>query len=342
MSIPKKPLQNILISRTDSIGDVVLTLPVATALKKMFPGITIGFLGSSYTKSVVSCCASVDVFIDKNEFLSQDVRIAGQRPEAILHVFPVKEIAQRAKALGIPLRIGTTNRLYHWFYCNQLTQLSRKNSELHESQLNLKLLRSLGLTHEYSLQEIPDLYHFTKIPNLDPTFFELLHPHKFHVVLHPRSQGSAREWGITNFIQLIQQADPEKFQFFITGTAKEREGLQELFDTVGNLVTDLTGKMPLDQLIAFIAHIDGLVANSTGPLHIAAALGKHALGIYPPIRPMHPGRWAPIGQHARYFVASAPCEQCRKKPSGCICMQSITPSSVLKALEEALLLRNSL
>ena len=35
----------IILSRTDSIGDVVLTLPMAAALKQSFPGCTVVFLG---------------------------------------------------------------------------------------------------------------------------------------------------------------------------------------------------------------------------------------------------------------------------------------------------------
>ncbi len=43
----KKLPVNIIISRTDSIGDVVLTLPVAAVLKKYFPEIKIGFMGKA-------------------------------------------------------------------------------------------------------------------------------------------------------------------------------------------------------------------------------------------------------------------------------------------------------
>ena len=45
--------QTIAISRTDSIGDVVLTLPVCVWLKKKFPDIKIIFFGSTYTKPVI-------------------------------------------------------------------------------------------------------------------------------------------------------------------------------------------------------------------------------------------------------------------------------------------------
>src|SRR5258708_7393214 len=136
----KQVPDNIIISRTDSIGDVVLTLPVAGILKKYFPGIKIGFLGRSYTRPVIEASQYVDDFIDAKDFLNSDVTVCGQRPQAILHVLPAPAIALRAKKQAIPLRIGTTNRPYHWFSCNTLVKLSRKNSLLHEAQLNLKLL----------------------------------------------------------------------------------------------------------------------------------------------------------------------------------------------------------
>jgi len=50
------------------------------------------------------------------------------------------------------------------------------------------------------------------------------------------------------------------------------------------------------EFVSFIAHADGMIAASTGPLHIAAAMNKIALGIYAPMRPIFPTRWAPLGK----------------------------------------------
>ncbi len=98
-------------------------------------------------------------------------------------------------------------------------------------------------------------------------------------------------------------------------------------------VINLTGQLSLDELISFIGNTDGLVAASTGPLHIAAALGKKAIGIYAPMRPIHPGRWAPIGEHASYLVWDKACNNCRKS-FDCECIRSITPEDVVKQLVE--------
>ncbi|MEX6688916.1 glycosyltransferase family 9 protein [Danxiaibacter flavus] len=324
---------NILISRTDSIGDVVLTLPVAAVLKKHFPEMKIGFIGKKYTKPVIESCTYVDEFIDAEDFLTREVTICGKKPQAILHVFPTTGIAERAKALKIPLRIGTRNRLYHWYTCNELVRLSRKKSDLHESQLNLKLLEFFGINKTYSLDEISELFGMNKLETLHPSFKALIDPSKYNLILHPKSQGSAREWGLHNFATLIKILDPSKFNIFVSGTAKERALLDPLFNEAGDLFTDLTGKMDLSQFIPFIKACDGLIANSTGPLHICAAVGREAIGIYPPMRPIHPGRWAPVGKHVHVFVEHKFCDDCKKTKHVCHCMLGIRPDSVRAMLE---------
>ena len=331
----KNYLENIIISRTDSIGDVVLTLPVAKALKDKFPGITIAFLGKQYTKPVIEACENIDQFIDEKEFLINEVLIKGKKPAAILHVFPASTIAKRASKLKIPLRIGTTNRLYHIYTCNKLVKLGRKNSDLHEAQLNLQLLRPFGIDTIFSLEEIAGMMGLANIPTLKPEFSSLISAGKFNLILHPKSQGSAREWGLDNFSELISMLDKNRFQIFISGTEKERSLLLELLEKQGQYVTDISGKMDLDQFIAFIDHCDGLVANSTGPLHIAAALGKYAFGIYAPMRPIHPGRWAPVGKNAQYFVLNKECNDCRKNENECHCIQEVPPQWIFNALEKA-------
>ncbi|MBG9375439.1 glycosyltransferase family 9 protein [Panacibacter sp. DH6] len=326
---------NIIISRTDSIGDVVLTLPVAAVLKKHFPAIKVAWLGKAYTKPVINACKYVDEFIDVEDFYSKPVDVCGEAPQVILHVFPLASIAKRAKEIGIPLRIGTTNRLYHWTTCNKLVRLSRKKSDLHEAQLNLKLLEALGIYENLQIENLVPLFGLQQLQELKSEFRALIDEHKFNVILHPKSQGSAREWGLENFVKLVHLLDQNRYNIFISGTPKERGSLQPLFDAVGNLVHDITGKMDLDQFMAFINKCDALVANSTGPLHIAAALGKHAMGIYPPMRPIHPGRWAPVGKYTTVFVEDKTCTDCSRNTAGCHCMAAIQPMSIQLALDKA-------
>jgi len=326
--------ENIIISRTDSIGDVVLTLPMAKIIKEAYPNCRIAFLGKEYTKPVIRACTYVDQFISLNDFMNKKVVIDGRPPQAIIHVFPHKAIARHARDLGIPLRIGTTNRLFHWTTCNKLVRLSRKNSKLHEAQLNLKLLSPFGIKQVFPLSKIQASFGLDRIQPLGPSFASLAAPDKYNLILHPKSQGNGREWGLPNFVTLVNLLDENRFRIFISGTDAERPLLQPLFDEVKDKVTDLTGQMDLYQFMSFIKRCDGLVASGTGPLHIAAALGKDAFGIFPPIRPIDPGRWAPLGDKVQVFVSENGCTDCKNTPARCHCIVDISPVEIMNALQK--------
>lgn len=317
-----------IISRTDSIGDVVLTLPMAKIIKQHYPAHTVAFLGTAYTKPVINACKYVDEFIDVAEFLSPSFTFHTTQPQTILHVLPNRRIAQKARAFNISKRIGTINRFYHWLYCNRLVRLSRKNSALHEAMLNLKLLKALHLPTQYTLEEIGVSYGLEKIEPLAEEWQKLLQSHKYHLILHPKSQGSAREWKLENFKQLIDLLPSEQFQIFITGTKKEMPALQPFLEATNSVAVNMVGKLSLSQLMAFIKACDGLVACSTGPLHLAAALGNDALGIFAPIKPVHLGRWAPLGPKAKVFVENKVCNKCKATPQQCSCINAITPLTI--------------
>ncbi|MBL4752759.1 MAG: glycosyltransferase family 9 protein [Flavobacteriales bacterium] len=332
MSTDRGDHKHIVISRTDSIGDVMLTLPVAGMLKRHFPSCRISFLGRAYTKALIEHCEHVDEFLDWDQIAAvtgkdQLRAVTELKADVFIHVFPVKEIARLAKKAEIPLRIGTTHRVYHLNTCNKLLNLGRKNSDLHESQLNLKLLTPLGITEEVSLNEIPELTGFTAGDTLTSDGEKALDNSRFNLIIHPRSKGSAREWGVANYAALLNILPKEQFNVILTGTKEEGAAIRGNLYADNPALTDLSGKLTLDELINFIGQADGLLAASTGPLHIASALGKHAMGIYAPMRPIHPGRWAPVGEQSTHFVLDKKCSDC-KTNGKCVCIQSIEPEEV--------------
>jgi heptosyltransferase-3 len=325
--------EKIVISRTDNLGDVMLTLPIAGILKKCFPKSTIYFIGKAYTKALIETCVHIDKFVDREEVIKNDF-LQTIRADVILHIFPDKAVAKEAALAKIPFRVGTSHRWFHWLYCNKRVNFSRKNSDLHEAQLNLKLLEPLGISSDVDLAELEMVTGFTKTPSIPNTLDTLLAPGKFNLILHPKSKGSAREWPMENYYRLAQLLPSEKYQLFITGTEQEGTLIKKQKPEIFNLsnVTDMTGKCSLQELIGFIAKADGLLACSTGPLHIASALGKHALGIYPPMRPIHPGRWAPLGKQATVLVEHKTCDSCRKD-FNCHCIQAISPEQVAGVIQ---------
>lgn len=333
-----KDLKRIIISRTDSIGDVILTLPLAGILKVKYPQAKLFFLGRSYTEEVIAACGHIDSFLNWDKISSagrQDgtSMLASVQADLIIHVFPRREIALMARKAKIPYRLGTTNRLYHWGNCNKLVRLSRRKSELHEAQLNIKLASGITGIKNLDLPEIGKMYGLKDTAPLNDDLKALIDPARKNIILHPKSKGSAREWGVDNFMKLIELLPEDRYKIFVSGTREERELLDPsgIFDHAK--VTNICGLMSLGQFMSFIRACDSLVAASTGPLHLAAALGIRAVGIYPPIRPMHPGRWAPLGPKAGFLVKGKKCNDC-SSGSKCTCMEEIEPVSVKKLLEE--------
>ncbi|MDR1848338.1 MAG: glycosyltransferase family 9 protein [Bacteroidales bacterium] len=326
----------ILISRTDGIGDVVLTLPVANMLKKKFPQSLILFLGRNYTKPVIECCEDIDRFLswDMLQKMPENEQISALKQEkidAILHIFPQKAIARLAYKAKIPQRFGTSHRIYNLLYCNHLLHFSRRHSDLHEAQLNLQLLKPL--IPDFVTPSINELSQYLKFKNITPNpYSNLLESNKFNLILHPKSKGSAREWDITNYCRLISLLPEDKFKIFVCGTQEEGNQIRsQLIEPYQERIEDLTGKCTLSQYIALIAEADGLIAASTGPLHISAIQNKHSIGLFPPIRPMNPQRWQPVGDKVKVFCANKECEICRKTGQ-CKCMQSITPEEIANYL----------
>lgn len=329
-------MKKILLSRTDAIGDMVLTLPMVDVIKQQWPHCQVYIMGRAYTESIVNASPLTDGFVNWSELELQDDRqivsfFKERNFDAIVHVFSNKRIARLAKRAKIEVRVGTSHRLYHWWTCNRNMKLSRRNSLLHESQLNIKLLEGVGLTKDVDLLEMRNFGQISPNTPLPENLDALLLSDRNKVILHPKSKGSAREWKTENFEMLAAMLKQQNMDVFITGTAKEGE---LIIRNLGHKIThahDVTGQMTLPQLITFISKCNVLVAASTGPLHIAASLGIHAVGIYPPIRPMDPRRWAPMGKKTSVLVAQKECSLCRKT-NHCACMQEITPQMVFDAI----------
>lgn len=324
--------KHIVISRTDSIGDVILTLPMCGVLKSIFPDVKITFLGKSYTESIINCSIFVDAFINWDELeqleLDRQIKLVQELDaDSIIHVFPKKEIGKLFKKAKVKNRVGTSHRLHHFLTCNFRPSFTRKNSDLHESQLNIKLLKPFGINTIYDLDELSRYAGFDKLPDFPENKIPVFNQNQKHIILHPKSQGSAVEWGMDKYAELIemQQNNPH-VHFYITGTEKEASEIRPFLPDTTNF-TDCTGLFTLNELIGFIAKADVLIACSTGPLHIAGILNKKAIGLFSPKRPIHPGRWKPIGTRSVAVVNDKNCEDCKKDKS-CNCIQKISATRI--------------
>jgi ADP-heptose:LPS heptosyltransferase len=326
--------EHILICRTDNIGDVALTLPVTGWLKQRFPHVKISMLCRAYAADFVRQCSTVDEVITAEQ-VSSDPRayFAATDIDTIIFAQPNRELAIAAFKAGISNRIGNARqKLYQLIFCNHRIRFSKRTSLLHEAQFNFEFLRPFGLERIPALDEIKTLYFFK--PFRDTSVTAGFQQHGFNLVIHAKSNGHGREWPVEHYTELAKRLrHNEQIHLWLTGSADEGRWLalnaSELLQLPN--VTDVCGRFTLDQLTSFIKAADGLIASGTGPLHMAAALGQRTLGLFPPTRPMHPGRWAPLGVRAQFLCVPKSCEGCSEKQAiTCDCLRSIPPDDVAK------------
>ncbi|MFT3884261.1 MAG: glycosyltransferase family 9 protein [Flavobacteriales bacterium] len=330
MNVP----HTVILSRPDNLGDAVVTLPMAGWIKRHAPGTRIIALVQGYTRPVWERCVHIDAVITLEELRAAKEagtidRLRALGANALVHVFPHRDVARWAKAAGIPRRIGTSHRWWHWTTCNERVSFTRKGSDLHEAQLNIKLLAPFGIPMPGNVQDLVPWIGL-QVLSAPADVCALLRPDRRNVILHPL-KGSGVEWGLKNFAALIRSLDPQRYHVLLTGTAAEAERYRSVLPVGSPHVTDTGGTLPLDRLMDLIGASDALVAASTGPLHIAAATGIRTIGLFSMRRPIHPGRWAPLGTDAHVLVNDPACPRCAKGEP-CDCITRIAPERVLQLL----------
>ena len=319
--------KSLLIVRTDRIGDVILTLPVAQAAKKHLPGIKVGFLCRNYTKPVVEMSPAVDEALTIEE---EDINSKLSVWDAAILVHPTLSDAWRLYRARIPVRIGTAYRFYS-FLLNRKVFEHRKYSVNHEITYNLHLLRPLGISVEWLEPEliVPDdaLSEARKILSRAD-----VEPEEF-VAIHPGSGGSALNWGTENFRSLAEILKKDGIKYVVTAGPGELE----LAQFVAGGKTNVIFNQPV-QIVAGIYKLSrAFVGPSTGMLHLADAVGTPAFGIYPVLRVTSATRWGPAHNKAGWISPDLPpCKKCKKSCRYYPCTNLVSPLEVYRRIVDVL------
>ena len=322
----------ILISRTDAIGDVCLTLPVCQALASAYPNAELTYLCRNYTRAVVACFDPVDHILVHDELQQMEAHERNtllSQYDVVIHFFPNKELAQWCKQAKIPMRIGTAHRFFHLLTCNFRPSFTRKRSELHESQLNFKLLAPLAITEVPTLLELSEKLRFTA-PDLTNHLVD--QDWSNTVLLHPKSNGSGVEYPLAKYMALALALVEKGYQVYFTGTEKEGAQFRSQIP-VHPAITDATGQWDLPTFIQIISKAKALVACSTGPYHIAGLCGIQAIGLFSSRKPIHPGRWAALGANSSALTLPMLCKTCAQG-SPCYCIEKIEIQDIIHAIEK--------
>jgi len=331
---PGSTLKNILIIREDRIGDVVLTIPLAGFIKAQYPDARVTFLVREYTKPIVEMSAMVDEVLTTEEIGADRsvwrgiAELRKRKFDAAILVYPTFRTSFMLAASFVGIRVGTAYRWYS-FLLNRRVPLRRKNGTKHELEHNAALLAGIGITEIDFAKE--NLYGISVDGRHGKNQTD-----KPLVILHPGSGGSAVDTGAEKFRELAMKlTESGTVCVAVTGSGKEKELCARVAD--GLPVQNYAGELDLLGLADLIAKSSVFVANSTGPLHIAAALGKYCIGFYPKVEAISARRWGPYTTKKQVFEPKMECSNCTVEQ--CIrlqCMNSIDMDAVKEAILSAI------
>ncbi len=332
--------KNILIVRTDRIGDVVLTLPLAQIIKKHYPDSRIAFLLRDYTKSLAEGNPFIDEVITlkvangKLKF-TENIKQLRNKYDTCIIVSPVFTIALILFFSKIKTRVGTGYRWYSFLFNKKIFE-HRKYGEKHELEYNVRMLKQLQIDEEIDENSVAFNLHISHESEQSAVKFlsdlSISHGEKI-IICHPGSGGSAVDLPTNKFKELVNKlAHNLGITVLITGSSSEVELCSQL--VVNEKTINIAGKIKLEILAAIINKSEMVLANSTGPIHIAAALGKKVIGFYPKIAACSPKRWGPYTNKKIIFTPKLDCSNCtRKQCEELDCMNSIDIDEVFTSIK---------
>lgn len=345
-TVPGILYRRILISRTDRIGDVLLSTPVIKALRQKFPQAYISMLVAPYAKDIVEGNPYLDEVIvydkaGKHKSWWRTIKFAGRLKKkkfdlaVILH--PGNRLHLIAFLAGIPLRLGYNRKL--GFLVNLRKVHKKQEGRKHEAEYNLELLSELGVSgNPYDLfmpirQEsesyVEELFRKEGISQADKI-----------LAINPGASCPSKIWPAENFARVAKKlAGPHNFKILILGGPKEIHLADKVACEIKGKVINLAGKTSVSQLASIFKRCSLFISNDSGPVHIASAVGVPVISIFGRNQPgLKPRRWRPLGRRDKYLHKDAGCIRClaHNCQKEFACLKAITVEDVVSAAESIL------
>ncbi|MBU1888342.1 MAG: lipopolysaccharide heptosyltransferase II, partial [Candidatus Omnitrophica bacterium] len=339
--------KRILIIRTDRIGDLVLSTPMITATRTVFPDAYIALMVSSQTREIVSGNPYINEVIvyDKiskhRRFLKTFLFanwLKGKRFDLALVLHSTVRVNIICYLAGIPQRVGYARGKMDLLLTHKL-EYTKRFGEKHEVEYSLDVLRSLGVKAEASSLVMPLKENVFK--EADSLLFESgLKKDERFVVISPGASCVSRIWPSANFARL---ADILKERFGLSIVLVSGHDEVKIGEKVRGLMNSkpifLCGRTSLSVLAAILKRASLLISNDSGPVHIACAVETPVISIFSrKEKGLSPMRWGPYGERNAIVHKDVGCVKClaHNCNKGFLCLYSITVDEILEKVKELL------
>jgi ADP-heptose:LPS heptosyltransferase len=215
----------------------------------------------------------------------------------------------------------------------------------------------------HAVEENLDVVRFLQLPLGAPKFpaafpLRLVGEPAPRVALVPFSRWPSKNWPPAAFVEVGRELQEQlNATLFILGSETETVGCAritaELSAGGGSLaglgpaagggkgrVINLAGQTGLPQLGGVLQAMNLVIANDSGPMHLAVAAGTPVLAIFGPTDPLRTG---PYGSKHRVIAGKLKCQPCfagKCRFQDEACLRAVTPKMVVAAAMEMLLGQN--
>ena len=331
MNVDHQNIKRILIINLAFIGDVLLSTPVARALRERYPGAVIDMLviplaapiarGNPYVDNVWEYDKRGKHKNARNLWALIRFLRSQHYDLAVATNFALRG-ALLAWASGIRYRVGYDAQHAGWF----LTHIAsaRRPVVRHEAENYLDVLKPLGIsTDDTSLALKLDPGDVAALPakvNRDKS--------RPLVLICPVGSYWQKSWTTAGFGELIRRLVPAA-ECYLIGARHEAGKLTQINKSAGDLAGELAGTLTLGELAALIAEARLLITVDTGPMHIANAVGTPVVALF---GPTDPRGWGPRGPRDIVLQRPVECSPCWGK-SECNdhrCMEMISSDELIE------------
>ena len=212
----------------------------------------------------------------------------------------------------------------------------RKDFFTHAVDWYLSVLPALGVPVHKNFSWLPERKEIAD----DVERKWIAQPSTFHlppstrlILLQPSARWKNKRWPATHFAELVRallQQFPHA-RFAVLGSREDRPLGETICAVAPEKTLNLCGKTSLPEMIEWVRRCDLLITNDTGPMHVAAALGKPLVALFGPTEPRRTG---PYGQLENVLRLDLPCSPCLKPDCHIAkteeCLRALAPATVLE------------